>query len=56
MLTRVWADGPEVGDGDTNCAGADEVATGWGPVKEIGVRARDFQGFLLKSESISRLM
>lgn len=53
MLARVW---PRVGDGDANYAGVDGVTAGWDLIREIGVRAQDFQGFLLKLESISRLI
>lgn len=56
MLAGVWADGPRVGDHDTNCAGANRVAAGWGPIREIGVRARDIQGFLPKSKLTSWLI
>ncbi len=56
VLAGAWADGPGVGDGEANGAGADGVAAGGGPVGEVGVRARDFRGFLPKSESISRLI
>ena len=58
VLAGAAADGPGVGDGDAKGAGADgagvgDVAAGGGPVGEVGVRARDFRGFLPKSESIS---
>ena len=32
------------------------MAAGGGPVREVGIKARDFRGFLPKSELISRLI
>ncbi len=56
LSTRAGTNGPGVGDGETNGAGADGLAAGGGPIGEVVIRARDFQGFLPKSESISRLI
>ncbi len=60
-MTGAAADGPGVDDGDAKGAGANgagvgDVAAGGGPVGDVSVRARNFLGFLPKSELISRLI
>lgn len=56
LLSKTGVDGLGVGNGDTNGIGANKLAAGGDPVVEVDVKARDFQGFLPKSELISQLI